>query len=153
MKANNVNVEPITQRLAPQYVVITGKASGNLKVSGETITILDSRGSLKMEPPGGEMRIVSVESILKKYPVLGNQIKQAAVQLLADSLKLYPYTSGEINMLYTPALGEGHLRLSGPRGKRDFDVFFHPHPASKDDKVVSATKLTVAKPPAGSAPK
>lgn len=143
LKADKVDVEPITERLAPNYLVITGKATGNLFVEGKTIDILNSEGLLKMEDPGGLMKITSLETLLKQYPIVGNQIKQAAAEYLVNALKNYPYNQGQITLHYTPAEGDGILYLNGPRGVRNFQVHFHPY---ADPGVKTASTNVTVKP-------
>ncbi len=126
LEATAVDVAPITQRLAPNYLLITGKATGTLTVSGRTIEVLNCDGALNMASPGGTMKLGSLQELLAKYPIQGNAIKQSIAQLLVNSLKDYHYQTGGITLKYTPGLGIGSLRLNGPLGKRNFDVYWHP---------------------------
>ena len=65
-------------------------------------------------------------------------LEQNAMRIALEAFKEYPYNTGELDLDYTPDGGQASLKLTGPRGKRDFSAFLHPYDGTskvaKDDE-------------------
>jgi hypothetical protein len=57
--------------------------------------------------------------------------------IAVNALRTYPYETGGVKINYAPGTGVASLHLDGPRGKRDFSVYFHPY-ADGTSKVANA---------------
>jgi hypothetical protein len=123
--ANKINCQPISEKLAGKYVDLTGQLNGQIAVQGQATTILSCTGALNL-PTAGQLRIKSAHDLLQRLPADTVALKRQALALAIDALDTYPYDTGTVQLNYTPAGGTGTLKLDGTRGRRDFEVNFHP---------------------------
>jgi hypothetical protein len=123
--ADKINCQPIAKKLAGSYFDLSGELDGKLAVQGRAAEILRCTGALSL-PQAGQLRITSLDDLLNRLPADTPKLKRDAIKLAIDSLRTYPYTSGEFKIDYQPAQGLGTLRLDSPLGKRQFDIYWHP---------------------------
>ena len=129
---NKVNCQPIAEKLIGKYASLTGALNGKLEVEGRSTEILHCGASLVLPNPG-LLEIKSMDELLDRIPPDMLTIKRDAIKIAANAFKTYPYDYGKLNLNYNPTGGLSTLALDGPRGKREFDVAFHPWSLSKDD--------------------
>ena len=71
-----------------------------------------------------------MDDLLKRIPADMIKLKRDAIKLAVESFKTYPYDYGLLTLNYKPTGGLSTLRLDGPRGARQFDIYLHPWAAS-----------------------
>jgi hypothetical protein len=123
--AQKVNCQPIAEKLAGKYVNLTGEIDGKIAVQGKATEILNCNGSLALPNPG-QLQIKSMDALLDRIPADMIQLKRDALRILISSFQTYPYDSGLLTINYKPTGGLSTLRLDGPRGLRQFEVYLHP---------------------------
>jgi len=123
--AQNVNCQPIAQKLAGQYCDLTGELDGNIAVQGKATEILDCHGLMQLPNPG-VLKIKSMEELLDHLPPSMIGFERQAIKLAIDSFDTYPYDAGKLTLHYSPQGGASELWLNGPRGSRKFEVVLHP---------------------------
>jgi hypothetical protein len=57
------------------------------------------------------------------------------LKIAISAFQSYPYDSGRLSIDYKPAGGKSTLKLNGPRGERQFDIYLHPWTLSDDGGV------------------
>jgi hypothetical protein len=129
--ANKINCQPIAKRLAGKYIDLTGELDGKIAVQGKSTHILNCAGSLNL-PNAGVLNIKSMDELLNRLPPDMMALKKDAIKLAVDSFKTYPYDHGLLTLNYKPSGGLSTLRLDGPRGARQFDVYLHPWTAADE---------------------
>ena len=128
--ANAVDCAPIAKHLAGKYCSLTGLLNGKIAVQGKGTTIEKCNGTLTLDKPG-ELRITSIDKWVKDIPATMAPLKQAALKIGLKAFEYYAYNDGSFNVDYTPETGSAKLKLDGPSGKRDFQVYWHPFGASE----------------------
>jgi len=128
--AHALDCQPIASKLAGKYFSLTGTLDGKIAVTGKGTTINSCRGTLTLGKPG-ELRITALDKWVKNLPATMAPLKQQALKIGADALSYYKYDAGSFNVDYTPETGSAALKLNGPSGKRDFEVYWQPFDGSK----------------------
>ncbi|MCE0522519.1 MAG: hypothetical protein LV480_06375 [Methylacidiphilales bacterium] len=123
--ANKINCQPIAEKLAGKYIDMTGELDGDVDVQGRATEILDCKGTLELPNPG-LLKIKSMDELLDRIPANLSSMKRDALKLSITAFQTYPYDKGELKVGYDPKGGVSTLKLDGPRGKRQFDVYLHP---------------------------
>lgn len=123
--ADKINCQPIAEKLAGKYVNLTGELDGRLAVQGKATEILNCNGSLDLPNPG-TLEIKSMNELLDRLPADTIALKRDALKIAVSALQTYPYDSGRLTINYKPTGGESSLKLDGPRGQRQFEIYLHP---------------------------
>ncbi len=123
--ADKINCQPIAEKLAGKYINLTGKLDGRIDVQGKVTEILDCSGLLDLPNPG-TLEIKSMGDLLDRFPSAMTALKRDALKIAIAALQTYPYRSGRMKIDYKPAGGVSTLKLDGPRGARQFEIYFHP---------------------------
>ena len=125
--ADQIDCQPIAQKLAGKYCNLTGSLDGQIAVQGRATEILSCKGELKMAHPG-LLEIKSVDDLMKRLPGSATALKTQAMKIALEAFRLYPYQTGALDLNYAPGGGVATLKLNGPRGKREFSAYLHPYP-------------------------
>jgi len=123
--ADKINCQPIAEKVAGKYVNLTGELDGKIAVQGKATEILNCSGLLDLPNPG-MLEIKSMDGLLDRLPADMIALKRDALKLAISAFQTYPYDQGRLKIGYTPAGGVSTLKLDGPRGARQFEVYFHP---------------------------
>jgi hypothetical protein len=123
--ANKVNCQPIAQKLVGKYVDLTGELDGRIAVQGKATEILNCNGLLEL-PNSGVLEIKSMDELLDRLPADTIKLKQDALKIAISAFQTYPYDHGRLTIDYKPTGGLSALKLDGPRGQRNFEVYLHP---------------------------
>lgn len=129
--ADHINCQPIAEKLAGKYIKLTGELDGDLEVQGKSTEILHCGGALDLPNPG-LLEIKSMDELLNRIPTDMIRLKRDALKLAIEAFQTYPYDKGKLTLDYRPSGGVSALRLSGPRGARDFEVSLHPWQETSD---------------------
>jgi hypothetical protein len=125
--ASKINCAPIAEQLAGKYGSLTGTVDGQIGVQGETTQIVGVKGKLALRHPG-LLEIKATDDLLHRLPGTPGSLQNQAMRIAVNAFRSYPYETGTMDINYQPGQGEASLKLSGPRGKRHFSVYFHPYP-------------------------
>jgi len=123
--ANKINCQPIAEKLVGKYVNLTGELDGKIAVQGKVTEILNCSGSLDLPNPG-MLEIKSMDGLLDRIPANMIALKRDALKIAISAFQTYPYDSGQMKIDYKPTGGVSTLKLDGPRGQRQFEIYFHP---------------------------
>ena len=128
--ARDIDCAPIAEKLAGKYGTLTGLLNGKIAITGKGTTIQKCTGTLSLDRPG-ELRIQSADRLLNDLPANSSAFKKAALKIAVQALSYYPYRSGQFVVNYTAAEGDAKLKLDGPMGRRNFEVYWHPFGGSE----------------------
>jgi len=123
--AEKINCQPIAEELAGKYFDLTGELDGRIAVQGKATEILNCNGSLELPNPG-MLKIKSMDELLDRLPADTTTLKRDALKMVISTFQTYPYDNGQLKIGYKPAGGVSTLKLEGPRGRRQFDIYLHP---------------------------
>ncbi len=139
--ATKINCQPIAKKLAGKYIDLTGELDGKIAVQGKSTEILNCAGSLNLPSPG-LLEIKSMDDLLNRIPPDMIKLKKDAITLAVNSFKTYPYDSGLLTLNYKPSGGLSRLKLDGPRGARQFEIYLHPWGDDSGNPGEAATTAT-----------
>jgi len=122
---DKINCQPIAEKLVGKYVDLSGELDGTLTVQGKATEILNCSGSLDLPNPG-KLEIKSMDDLLNRLPADTAALKRQALKIAISAFQTYPYANGHLKIDYKPTGGEGTLKLDGPQGARQFDIYLHP---------------------------
>jgi hypothetical protein len=132
--AHQIDCAPIAEKLAGKYGSLTGVINGKIGVQGKATTIERVSGSLALDKPGA-LTIESTNRLAADLPASMIGIKRDALKLALQAFDYYPYTTGNFVVNYQPGNGGATLKLDGPKGRRDFSVYWHPFGRSEVAKA------------------
>jgi hypothetical protein len=125
--ATRVGAKPVIEHLASKYMALDGLLDGKLEVHGKSKEIVQSAAVLTLARPG-QLEIKSLDQLLAKIPADWSVTKKDLVQALVQSLKIYPYTTGDLKINYGLHDSAVTLSLRGQQGARTFDLLWHQAP-------------------------
>jgi hypothetical protein len=67
-----------------------------------------------------------MDELLDRLPANTIKLKRDALKIAISAFQTYPYDHGLLTINYKPTGGLSALKLDGPRGQRDFEVYLHP---------------------------
>jgi len=123
--ADKINCQPIAEKVAGKYINLTGELDGRIAVQGKATEILNCSGSLDLPNPG-MLEIKSMDALLDRLPANTITLKRDALKIAISAFQTYPYDRGHLKIDYQPTGGVSTLKLDGPRGQRQFEIYFHP---------------------------
>lgn len=132
--AHQIDCQPIAKKLAGKYCSLTGSLDGKIAVQGRATDILKCTGTLDLARPG-VLKIQSIDTLLNRLPPDMIPLKRDAIKIALQAFALYPYSSGRLQVNYSPGDGGATLKLDGEYGKRDFQVYWHPFGGSEVAKA------------------
>lgn len=127
--ADKINCQPIAEKLAGKYIDLTGVLNGKIAVQGKATEILNCTGTLDL-PRNGTLQIKSMNELLDRLPADTIALKRDALKIAIGAFQTYPYDHGQLKINYKPTGGLSTLKLDGPRGRRQFEVYLHPWSSS-----------------------
>jgi hypothetical protein len=130
LSAHQVDCAPIAEKLAGKYGSLTGTLNGNIAIVGQGTTIGKCNGTLSLDQPG-VLRIQSADRLVDDLPAGTTALKRDALKIAVQAFAYYPYQTGQFVVNYSPAVGNAMLKLVGPSGKRNFEVYWHPFAGSE----------------------
>jgi len=128
--AHSIDCAPIAEQLAGKYGTLTGSINGKLSVNGQGTTIQRVKGTLTLDKPGA-LKITSADHLVNDLPANAVALKRDALKIALQAFSYYPYETGQFIVDYSPGNGGAKLKLNGPMGKRDFEVYWHPFGGSE----------------------
>jgi hypothetical protein len=76
-----------------------------------------------------------MDELLNRLPADMSVMKRDMSKIAINAFQTYPYQSGVLKIDYKPEGGSGSLKLEGPNGQRQFDMYWHPYSSSKVAKI------------------
>ena len=67
-----------------------------------------------------------MDALLDRLPADMTGLKRDALKIAISAFQTYPYRGGQMKIDYKPTGGVSTLKLDGPRGQRQFEIYFHP---------------------------
>ena len=77
------------------------------------------------------LTITSADKLMNDLPANTVALKRDALKVALQAFSYYPYQTGQFVVDYAPGSGGAKLKLDGPMGKRDFEVYWHPFGSSE----------------------
>ncbi|MDI1313380.1 hypothetical protein [Prosthecobacter sp.] len=123
----DVDLQPITTTLFPEYFLIDGKVQGKIIATGNKNELYQGDAEFKNRSHG-KFSIAALNNVIKSLPkaltgTIGDQITRIGLETLRD----FEYENIDGKARFYGREGRGHLRFSGPKGSRKFEVNVYDH--------------------------
>lgn len=119
-----IDLQKLTQVLAPENFSMTGPAEFTIEVDGVKKLIQRLRGQLGTTQPG-LLRINKIDDLLANLPTKWSSLKRSSAILALETLRDFRYTSAMADFWYVEEQGQLRLRMPGPAGSRNFTLRLH----------------------------
>ena len=77
-------------------------------------------------PSGGKLRITKLDDLIAAIPQDWANSKRDGMRIGLETLRDFPYDSGNASFWLTEPVGQLHVTLDGQLGKRELEVNFNP---------------------------
>jgi hypothetical protein len=127
LAGTDVDLQPVTTTLFPEYFLIDGKVHGKVIATGNKNELYQGDAEFKNNSHG-RFSIAALNDLIKSLPksltgTIGDQITRIGLETLRD----FEYDKIDGKARFYGREGRGHLRFSGPLGSRKFDVNVYDH--------------------------
>jgi hypothetical protein len=117
--AQGTELQPITQALSSQHIVLSGRLKGSIKAHGQSREIHGVGGKLELMDEG-VLHLPALDQV--PLPADWAPLKQQLAQIPLDAFRRYDYTLGKLEFTYAPPQSFLRLQLDGLQGGRNFDI-------------------------------
>ncbi len=124
LAGTNLETKEITQTLTPAYFSMTGPLSGKIIAQGDKTSLYQATGEFSNRTTG-RIKILALEDAIKAIPADWSEVERKAVTKLLETLRDFAYDKCTGTLRFYGLEGEIRLRLNGPDGERNFDIFSH----------------------------
>lgn len=124
LAGTNLETKEITQTLTPAYYSMTGPLTGKLIAQGDKTSLYQATGEFSNRTTG-RIKILALEDAIKAIPADWSEVERKAVTKLLETLRDFAYDKCTGTLRFYGLEGGIRLRLNGPDGERNFDIFSH----------------------------
>ena len=125
VSGSRLDLKEMTDKLAPAKASMTGRANASLAVNGLGGSLTRVVGDFRA-PGGGKLRITKLDALIAEIPPGWEATRRDVMRIGLETLRDFPYTSGNASFWLTEPFGQLHVTLDGQLGKRELEVNFNP---------------------------
>ena len=130
LSGTRINLQPITDALAPEKFSLSGPASFRVSASARAAEIEQMTGDFSATR-GGRLRIGKIDDIIKELPGDWSGVKRGLSRISLEALRDFAYDTAHGDFRFHGREGALHLDLRGPGGARQVEFNFHDAPARR----------------------
>ena len=124
LSGTNIETKEITDKLSPASFSMKGRIDFKVIAQGDKTSLYQATGSFKNRDTG-KIKVVAVDDLIKSLPADWNEAERKWVTKIMEVLRDFSYSKCEGDLRFYGLEGQIHLKLNGPDGERNFDVFSH----------------------------
>ncbi|MEZ5304475.1 MAG: hypothetical protein R3F11_28095 [Verrucomicrobiales bacterium] len=121
-----VMMEPITQALFPEYLMMTGKADFTVIGVGDIGGVNQLDGKFEAKTPG-VLDITGIDELREQIPDGWTQLEESLTQIGMQAFRRFEFETATGSFRLYGREGEVHCDLHGPSGRWRADVTAHDH--------------------------
>lgn len=125
MFGSDVNLESLTDIVAPQNFSMTGQSNFKLEVNATSSVIERVAGTLESTGGGGKLYISKFNDILEAMPGEWGTIRRDLTRIALETLRDFEYNSANADFWFVDKHGRIDLQLAGDTGSRNFEIIVH----------------------------
>lgn len=130
LAGKDVNLKSLTDVIAPQNFQMTGPAEFQIQVDAAGQKIDRLKGRFRGQK-SGIVKISKMDDFLANIPDTWTAIKQSSTRIALEALRDYRYDKAKGDFWFVNRQGVLNLRLDGPTGKRNYEIFLHTDESAK----------------------
>lgn len=130
-----IETRELTDALTPAYFSMGGKLDGKIIAQGDKTSLYQATGDFKNRQDG-KIKIVALEDAIKALPGDWGEAQRVWTTKYLEVLRDFSYDKFTGQLRFYGLEGSINIRLSGPDGERNFDIFSH-------DRRLSESEVTV----------
>ncbi len=119
-----LNLEDMTSAVAPQQLVMSGRATMKLEVNGRGPEIDRVLGNVQ-SLGGGRMVIAKLNEMIEAIPEEWSSLKRELTRVGLETLRDYDYSEAGGKFWFVGKEGQFDLKMKGPSGARNLEVVLH----------------------------
>jgi hypothetical protein len=124
LAATDVDLAGLTQAVAPQHVIMTGKADCKLEVNGRGPTIERVLGNVHARRRG-TLAVNKLNDMIGAIPPEWNALKQELTRVGLETLRDFDYTEAGGDFWFVGRQGLLNVKMKGPSGSRNIEFVLH----------------------------
>lgn len=124
LSGTNIETKEITDKLSPASFSMKGRIDFKVIAQGDKTSLYQATGSFKNRDTG-KIKVVAVDDLIKSLPGDWNDAERKWVTKIMEVLRDFSYNKCEGDLRFYGMEGQIHLKLNGPDGERNFDVYSH----------------------------
>ena len=124
ISGSHIDLEPITNALAPEKFSLTGPADFRLTVAAHASEILNVKGDFKSRR-AGQLRIGKLDDLIKGLPGDWTGVKRGLSRISLETMRDFAYDTAHGDFQFFGLTGAVRLDLRGSGGSRKIEMNFH----------------------------
>ncbi len=124
ISGNHIDLEPITNALAPEKFSLTGPADFRLTIAARASEILSVKGDFKSRR-AGQLRIGKLDDLIKGLPGDWSGVKRGLSRISLETMRDFAYDTAHGDFQFFGLTGVVRLDLHGAVGSRKIEMNFH----------------------------
>jgi hypothetical protein len=124
ISGDHIDLEPITNALAPEKFSLTGPADFRLTVAAMASEILNVKGDFKSRH-AGQLRIGKLDDLIKGLPGDWSGVKRGLSRISLETMRDFAYDTAHGDFQFFGLTGVVRLDLRGAGGSRKIEMNFH----------------------------
>ena len=130
-----IETKELTDALTPTYFSMGGKLDGKIIAQGDKTSLYQATGDFKNRQEG-QIKIVALEDAIKALPEEWSEVQRVWTTKYLEILRDFSYDKFTGQLRFYGLEGSINVRLSGPDGERNFDIFSHDRRLSEPEVSV-----------------
>jgi hypothetical protein len=119
-----VDLDVLTQSVAPQNFIMSGRADMKLEVNGSGPEIDRVLGSVATKGYG-RVVVTKLNDMLEAIPREWSSLKRELMRVGLETLRDFNYTEAGGSFWFVGKEGMLDLKMKGPSGSRNIEIAFH----------------------------
>lgn len=124
LTGTDVDLAELTQAVAPQHFIMTGKADCKLEVNGRGPSIERVLGNVKSKRRG-MLAVNKLNEMIEAIPPEWNALKQELTRVSLETLRDFDYTEAGGDFWFVGRQGLLNVKMKGPSGSRNIEFVLH----------------------------
>lgn len=134
LTGTGIQTQDITAVMTPAYFHMDGPVDFKLVAQGDKASLYQATGTFKNRTKG-TIKIKALDDVLNSFPDDWSEAQKKWTRKSLETLRDFSYDKCDADLRFYGLEGEIHLKLHGPDGERNFDVFSHDRRLHVEEKT------------------
>jgi hypothetical protein len=124
LTGTDVDLAELTQAVAPQHFIMTGKADCKLEVNGRGPSIERVLGNVQSKR-SGRLAVNKLNDMIEAMPPEWSALKSELTRVGLETLRDFDYTEAGGDFWFVGRQGLLNVKMKGPSGSRNIEFVLH----------------------------